>query len=354
MNLSIIRKLVQVAAFVFLVYGSAVVGFYAADKVSGALPALSCAYDMQTADYCALIPFQHQMGHRVGGVIAAGGEVLVALIPSLVTLGTFLLLFVLLNKAFCGWVCPLGFFQEVMQIIGQKLGLKRYQSLSHSTVDRVRPIKWVMLVVLIFGLPLLAGLGVVGHEFGDPYCQICPSRILTTLATGNTDELVLNGSTGSYLILSLIGTFLFGLTASVSMSVRQPFCRICPMLALHAVFRKFGLVRLVKNAKPRCNKCGLCAKACPMDIREIHTEMERRDVPFADCTLCGRCVEFCPDKDVLQLKYAVVPILRADPAYFKKRKKAQDRWEKATLLGWWRRRREAREAAEAADQAKEA
>ena len=70
-----------------------------------------------------------------------------------------------------------------------------------------------------------------------------------------------------------------------------------------------------------------------MDIREIHTEMHRRDVLFQDCTLCGRCVEFCPDKDVLQLKYTVFPVFRADPGYFKRRKQAQSRWERWTLFG---------------------
>ena len=70
-----------------------------------------------------------------------------------------------------------------------------------------------------------------------------------------------------------------------------------------------------------------------MDIREIHTEMEKRDVTYADCTLCGRCVEFCPDKDVLQLKYTVFPVFSADPAYFKVRKKAQTQWEKKTVIG---------------------
>lgn len=112
------------------------------------------------------------------------------------------------------------------------------------------------------------------------------------------------------------------------------------MLALHAVFRKAGLVRLVKDAKPRCEKCGLCAKACPMDIREIHTEMNNRDVLFPDCTLCGRCVEFCPDKDVLKLKYAVMPLLSADPVYFKQRKKSQMNWERKSLLSWWRGRKQ--------------
>lgn len=337
LNLSLLRKLVQLLAFLFLVYGSTIVGFYTADKISVALPSLSCAYDMQSADYCTLIPFQHQMDHRVGTVLAAGGSIVSALLPTLITLGTFVLMFIVLNKAFCGWICPLGFFQEVLNLIGQKLGLQRIDSLPDKVVDRIRPIKWLILVLLVFALPLLTGFGITGHEVGDPYCKICPSRILTSLATGDTSQLYLDTSSWGYLFLSMVANFLFGLIIVWGLFVRQPFCRICPLLALHAVFRKIGMVRLVKNAKPRCEKCGLCAKACPMDIREIHTEMENRNVLFPDCTLCGRCVEFCPDKDVLQFKYTFVPLHKADPAYFKKRKKAQGRWERSNLLGWLRR-----------------
>lgn len=81
-----------------------------------------------------------------------------------------------------------------------------------------------------------------------------------------------------------------------------------------------------------------------MDIREIHTEMNKKDVLFPDCTLCGRCVEFCPDKDVLSMNYVRIPIIKADPVYFKQRKKAQDQWNKATLKAWWQRRRENKHA----------
>lgn len=339
MNLSVLRKLVQLLSFVFMVYGSLIVGYYAADKISGSLPALSCAYDSMNADYCTLIPFQHQMDHRLGMGLAAGVGFFKAIIPTLITLATFLLMFVVLNKAFCGWICPLGFFQEILSLISQKLGLKRIESLEQKTVDKIRPIKWFMLSLLVFGFPLIAGLGWVGHELGSPFCSICPSRILTTLAIGDTNQVYVDTSTTGYMVLSIIANLLFGLMLAWGLFVRQPFCRICPMLALHAVFRKIGLVRLVKNAKPRCEKCGICAQACPMDIREIHTDMDNKDVLFADCTLCGRCVEFCPDKDVLQLKYAVVPIFKADPAYFKVRKKSQGEWEKRNLLSWWRKRK---------------
>jgi polyferredoxin len=332
-NLSVIRKLVQLSMFIFLVYGSTIVGFYAADKLSNALPALACAYDTQTADYCTLIPFQHQMGHRVGRSIGAGGDIIKAFMPFIFSLLTFLGLFVLLNKAFCGWICPLGFFQELASMLGQKIGLNKTESLPSRLVKRLRPVKWIMLSLLIFALPLLSGIGFVSHELGDPFCKICPSRILTTLVTGNTSQLYVDSSSATYMSLSVAGDFLFGLMIALALTIRQPFCRICPMLALHAVFRKIGLVRLIKNAKPRCEKCGLCAKACPMDIEEIHTDMHNKNVLFADCTLCGRCVEFCPDKDVLQMKYAMIPIISADPQYFKRRKKSQTRWEKLRLLG---------------------
>ena len=111
----------QIGAFVF-VHGGTLTGYYLADKVSGALPALSCAYDMQGADLCTLIPFQHQMDHRLGEAIAGGGNLMMGLMP---TLTLFLVLFVLNStRLFCGWICPLGTVQELLHL-GQKLGLQR-------------------------------------------------------------------------------------------------------------------------------------------------------------------------------------------------------------------------------------
>jgi polyferredoxin len=337
-NLSLLRKVVQISAFVFFVYGGLLTGYYLEDKISGALPALSCAYDFKGADYCTLIPIQHQMDHRLGETIAKGGNLLMGVMPTLITLGTFLLFFVILNKAFCGWICPLGAFQEMLQIIGQKLGLQRHESLSKNMVNRIRPVKWFVLLLLVFAFPLLTGMGMLNHDLGDPFCRICPSRMLTTLATGDTSQIYLDTANATTIVMSLLGDFLFGLMIALALTIRQPFCRICPMLALHAVFRKIGLLRLVKHATPRCDRCGLCAKACPMDIREIHTDMQNPNVTFEDCTLCGRCVEFCPDKDVLQLKYTALPIFSSSPRYFKQRKKQQSQWEKNNLIAWFKKR----------------
>lgn len=331
-NLSVVRKLVQLGAFIFFVYGTGITSYYLADKLTGALPALSCAYDYAGADLCTLIPFQHQMDHRLGTVITDGGNLLMGLMPTLITLATFVVVFVILNKAFCGWICPLGTFQEFIHLAGQKLGLRKRESLGQGLVRRIRPVKWVILILLVFTFPLMTGLGWLNHDLGDPFCRICPSRMLTTLATGDTNQVYLDTANTTTLMLSLTADFLFGLMIALALTTRQPFCRVCPMLALHAVFRKLGLLRLVKNATPRCDRCGLCVKACPMDIEEIQTDMVNHNVTFEDCTLCGRCVEFCPDKDVLQLKYTLFPVFSADPKYFKQRKKAQKSWEQANLL----------------------
>ena len=247
-NLSVIRKLVQISTFILLVYGSALGSYYLADKISGALPALSCAYDMNGSDICALIPFQHQMDHRLGPVISQGESILKGLLPTAITLGTFLVFFVVLNKAFCGWICPLGTFQELIHIVGQKLGLQRTESVNAEIVERTRPVKWAILGVLVFGFPLLTGLGYLNHDLGDPFCKICPSRILTTLANGETNQLVVDTASATTITLSLIADFLFGLMIALALTVRQPFCRICPMLALHAVFQKNWFAKASKRS----------------------------------------------------------------------------------------------------------
>ena len=70
-----LRFLVQVLTLFLTVWGSVVVGHYAAEKISTALPALSCAYDKEHGSYCVLIPLQHQMHHRIGEALVKAQQV---------------------------------------------------------------------------------------------------------------------------------------------------------------------------------------------------------------------------------------------------------------------------------------
>lgn len=316
------RLFIQIAMLLLTVYGSNVVGFYMAEKISNALPALSCAFDQQNGAYCVLIPTQHQLHHRVGEALVKAQQFTFQMVlPLLFTLLTFFTFFVVLSKVFCGWICPLGTIQELINKLGRRLNLplRRFEN---GSVSKVRPVKWLMLIVLVLALPLLAGLGVTPHATGDAYCQVCPSRIATTLLTANTDQMAIRtGSTLDFAFGAIANT-LFGFMLVAAFAVRQPFCRICPMLSFNAVFQRLSPMRLVKKQHDKCDKCGICAKACPMDIHEIAREHGSKAY-HEDCTLCGRCIEFCPDDGVIQIKWGPLTLFGSSREYYKQRMKGE-------------------------------
>lgn len=321
-TLSRLRLLIQIITLFLTVWGSVVVGHYMANKISTALPALSCAYDKQSAAFCVLVPLQHQMHHRIGeSLVKAQKIAMEVLLPTLISMATFLAFFFVLGKAFCGWVCPLGTIQEWINKLGRRLGRPQHQ-LEATTSRRVRPVKWLLLLGLVFLIPVLAGGGVASHSLGNPYCDICPSRIVTTLLTADTEELALKTQNGFSMVLSGFSDILTGFVLVAALAMRQPFCRICPMLAMNAVFRHASLTRLVKIRSDKCEKCGICTKACPMDIPEIHHESGRKAFN-EDCTLCGRCAEFCPDDGVISIKFGPWAVFSSGREYYKKRVKQE-------------------------------
>jgi len=238
----------------------------------------------------------------------------------LFTLLTFFAFFFVLGKAFCGWVCPLGTLQELIGKLGRRLNLP-LRRLDDGNVARVRPVKWLIVVILVLLLPLLTGLGVTPHSLGNPYCDICPSRIATTLLTGSTEQLALR-SGGIAFALGAIANTLIGFTLVAAFALRQPFCRICPMLGFNAAFQRLSPLRLVKRQHDKCGKCGICAQACPMDIFEIAREHGAKAY-HEDCTLCGRCAEFCPDDGVIQMKWGPVTLFQSKREYYKQRMKGE-------------------------------
>ncbi|MCX8087332.1 MAG: 4Fe-4S binding protein [Rhodocyclaceae bacterium] len=315
------RFAVQLLMLFVTVYGSVIVGNYLADKLSNALPALSCAYDPMNGGYCVLVPTQHILHHRIGeAIVRAQTLTFQMVLPLLMTFASFFAFFFVLGKAFCGWVCPLGTMQEWIGRLGRRfqLGLRRFAPGDLGEVKRVRPVKWLILVGLVFLLPLLTGLGVTPHSLGNPYCDLCPSRIATTLLTGNTHELALRLGDHASFALGAIANVLVGFTLVGALAIRQPFCRICPLLAFNALFQRLSPLRLAKPSRDKCGNCRICTEACPMDIPEI-SEQEGRKAYHEDCTLCGRCAEYCPQERVIQLKWGPWALFSSRRDYYKKK-----------------------------------
>lgn len=324
-TLSRLRLGVQLLMLVVTVYGSVFVGTYMADKLSNALPALSCAYDQMNGGYCVLIPTQHILHHRIGeAMVRAQQLTLTMILPLLMSFAVFFAFFFVLGKAFCGWVCPLGTLQELVGRLGRRfgIGLRRFEAGDLGRVQRIRPVKWLILLGLVFLLPLLTGLGVTPHALGNPYCDVCPSRIVTTLLSGNTEQFAVPIDDTVRFTLGATANFLFGFIVLGALAVRQPFCRICPLLAFNSLAQRLSPLRLVKTRHENCGKCSICSDACPMDIPEISQE-EGRKAYSEDCTLCGRCAEYCPQDGIIRLKWGPLSLFSSRRDYYKSKVAAE-------------------------------
>ena len=75
------------------------------------------------------------------------------------------------------------------------------------------------------------------------------------------------------------------------------YCNYCPAGTILGLVARLSGQR-IETGLSKCTGCGLCNKACPMniDIREMALNSEAvRDI---NCVGCGRCVEACPTNNL--------------------------------------------------------
>ena len=199
---------------------------------------------------------------------------------SFYVVGILLLFGVLLGRIVCGFLCPFGWIQELLnRIPGRKLNIPR-------KVDRkLRLFKYGVLLLFVLALPMFA---VDAFGLGAPwFCKwICPAGTLEggiPLIVANESLRAGLGFTFWWKISLLLLTIVF------SMLVYRPFCRyVCPLGAFYAMFNRWSFSQLAWD-RNRCTTCGSCERACPMEVDVL------RNPNSPECIRCGRCVHACPD-----------------------------------------------------------
>ena len=195
--------------------------------------------------------------------------------------GFLILLGVLLGRFICGFLCPFGWFQELLhKIPTKKLSTKRLKPLTY--------LKYAVLLVMVFLLPafLVNDVGM-----GDPFfCKyLCPQGVLE----GAIPLSVANS--GIRAALGTLFTWKLGILIAVivlSVLFYRPFCKwLCPLGAFYALLNKVSLFQM-KVDKNKCVSCGKCAKACKMDVDVTKTPNH------TECIRCGMCVRACPTNAV--------------------------------------------------------
>ncbi len=185
---------------------------------------------------------------------------------------------ILLGRAICGFLCPMGLIQDIMDRIrrrskaeGIKMNEKMYGALT--------PIKWCLVIIFI-------GLCFAGGNF----CNFCPAVATSPILAGISTSLYVSGF---IMVLVLMGGFF----------KRRAFCTVCPLGTIMGFFHRFSLFRIKKDCQS-CTECGACYEACPMGIKTIYTERGKTDVTTESCIMCGECIKCCPEDNALSMTFA--------------------------------------------------
>jgi polyferredoxin len=204
----------------------------------------------------------------------------------------FLAMSLLLKKAFCSWLCPVGTLSELLwkagrKVFGRSFHLPRWADLP------LRSLKYLLLAFFAFIIGSMSAAAL--SEFLEtPYGLIADVKMLNFFRH--------LGLTGGVVLLTL---------AALSLFIQNFWCRyLCPYGAL------MGLVSLLSPMKIRrdreaCIDCGKCAHACPAAL-PVDKLVQIRS---AECTACMACVSACATENALH--FALPPRNFALPA---------DRW----------------------------
>ena len=199
--------------------------------------------------------------------------------------GFLILLGVLLGRFICGFLCPFGWFQELLhKIPTKKLSTKKLKPLTY--------LKYVVLLVMVVLLPVLVTnqLGM-----GDPFfCKyLCPQGVLEGAIPLSMANAGIRSALGSLFTWKFIVLLM---VIVLSIVFYRPFCKwLCPLGAFYALLNKVSLFQMQVD-QSKCVSCGKCAKVCKMDVDVT------KSPNHTECIRCGMCIRACPT-DAVSFRY---------------------------------------------------
>lgn len=197
------------------------------------IPGVNCGYCRYTAAGCpwgitqqTLSGFALPLGWKVWGVLLLGA--------------------LLLGRMICGWLCPFGWGQELLDKL-PVMKLPKSKITYYLTY-----LKYVVLLLFISDL-----------YFFD-----------------------LHGLDWRWAV---------GFLVVASIFIYRPLCRFfCPLGALYSLFNRFSVWGMQVELR-KCVGCQLCVRKCLMDCKHVGDR---------ECIACGKCRQVCPTQAVsLGCKY---------------------------------------------------
>ena len=221
------------------------------------------------------------------------------------TLGAMLIILVVVGRAPCGWICPIGTVQDFVTLP------KRTKTRpTHNTESELRKVKsYIFIVVAFFAVwvgfaratgsaeALEATLGIFAN---DAFAPLNPAYILFVVLPQQLWPTDLNTlwyfSQWGWPLVQMgfvIAVFV------ISIWVPRWFCRwMCPAGWFYSIFSRDAMIGIGRNPA-RCtpDTCNVCEVVCPMNIRIRKFPYQHMHSP--DCIMCLDCKSHCPNNAIV-------------------------------------------------------
>jgi polyferredoxin len=232
-------------------------------------------------------------------------------------IGIMLVVGALLGRFMCGWICPVGFLQDVIT------GVKgRVDSVTERT-----HVYWIRLKYVLVGFTFLisgtlaaslyyygttTGAGVdykasLGPFASGLFVAITPDgtlfgtlpmylaqawRFFSTAQLSDLTFSLLTTSLQSVSPITWVNILILIGFVYAAWRIPRFWCRyVCPVGAIMAVTQRNSMLGMHRDPV-KCANCKECETACPMQVPILDLDFKKFN--HSECILCMACIDACP------------------------------------------------------------
>ncbi len=229
-------------------------------------------------------------------------------------IAVLLLILLLSNRFFCGWICPIGSIQDACAAIPTKK--RKFKIKTHKTLLNIKYVFIIIIIIIIFPLGITKNANILfyidfktqlGTFAQQPIGFFSLSEFIFVYFPSLVQNIFLPAQFGALEFGGYVILLIYSLIIALSVWYPRIYCRyICPFAAISSAVTEYSFLKLARNPV-KCvgrSECGICEDVCPKQIRIL-------DEPFnfftgrGECNFCLACKEKCP-YDAVDIKFGSV------------------------------------------------